>query len=88
MNSRLKKTALIAACALAPLAAVPAGPATAQSVISPAQDIVLSIGRGQLVTVPGSMANIFVANVTIADVQVKSQRQLYVFGKAGGETPL
>ncbi len=88
MNSRLKKTALIAACALAPLAAAPAGPATAQSVISPAQDIVLSIGRGQLVTVPGSMANIFVANDTIADVQVKSQRQLYVFGKAGGETTL
>jgi pilus assembly protein CpaC len=58
----------------------------AQSVISPAQDIVLSIGRGQLVTVPGNMADIFVANEAIADVQVKSQRQLYVFGKAGGET--
>lgn len=88
MNSRLKKTALIAACAVAPLAAAPAGPAIAQSVVSPAQDIVLSIGRGQLVTVPGNMADIFVANEAIADVQVKSQRQLYVFGKAGGETTL
>ena len=58
----------------------------AQTVISPAQDIVLSIGRGQLVTVPGNMADIFVANDAVADVQVKSQRQLYVFGKAGGET--
>ena len=86
MNSRVMKSALIAACALAPLASVPAGPAMAQSVISPAQDIVLSIGRGQLVTVPGNMADIFVANDQIADVQVKSQRQLYVFGKAGGET--
>jgi len=88
MNSRLLKSALIAACALAPLAAAPAGPATAQSVATPAQDIVLSIGRGQLVTVPGNMADIFVANDAIADVQVKSQRQLYVFGKAGGETTL
>ena len=88
MNSRLLKSALIAACALAPLAAAPAGPALAQSVATPAQDIVLSIGRGQLVTVPGNMADIFVANDAIADVQVKSQRQLYVFGKSGGETTL
>jgi pilus assembly protein CpaC len=86
MNSRLLKSALIAACALAPLASAPAGPAMAQSVISPAQDIVLSIGNGQLVTVPGNMADIFVANDQIADIQVKSQRQLYVFGKAGGVT--
>jgi len=86
MNSRVMKTVLCAACALAPLAAVPAGQALAQSVISPAQDIALSIGRGQLVTVPGNMADIFVSNESVADVQVKSQRQLYVFGKAGGET--
>jgi pilus assembly protein CpaC len=86
MNSRLLKSTLIAACALAPLASVPAGPAMAQSVVSPAQDIVLSIGRGQLVTVPGNMADIFVSNEAVADVQVKSQRQLYVFGKAGGQT--
>src|SRR5690606_15959837 len=50
------------------------------------QDIVLSIGRGQLVTVPSNTADIFVANEGVADAQVKSQRQLYVFGKAGGET--
>ena len=79
-------TVLTAACALSPLAAVPAGPALAQAVVSPAQEIVLSIGRGQLVTVPGSMTDIFVANDQVADVQVKSQRQLYVFGRAGGET--
>ncbi len=86
MNSRLLKSALIAACALAPLAIAPAGPALAQTLVAPAQDIALSIGRGQLVTVPGNMADIFVSNETVADVQVKSQRQLYVFGKAGGET--
>ena len=31
-------------------------------------------------------ALVHVANEQIADIQVKSQRQLYVFGKAGGET--
>ena len=86
MKNRVMKTALCAACALAPLAAVPAGQALAQAVISPSQDIALSIGRGQLVTVPGNLADIFVANDAVADVQVKSQRQLYVFGKAGGTT--
>jgi pilus assembly protein CpaC len=86
MYSSIFKTALFAACALAPLATVPASPAMAQSVARPSQDLVLSIGRGQLISVPGNMADIFVANDAIADVQVKSQRQLYVFGKAGGET--
>ncbi|MBO9519313.1 MAG: type II and III secretion system protein family protein [Porphyrobacter sp.] len=86
MKSRVLKTVLIAACALAPLAAASSGPAMAQALVSPAQDIALSIGRGQLVTVPGNMADIFVSNESVADVQVKSQRQLYVFGKAGGET--
>lgn len=86
MKRRLTTKLLLAGLALAPLTAVPATTATAQSVIKPSQDVVLSIGRGELVNVPGSMADVFVANDFIADVQVKSQRQLYVFGKAGGET--
>lgn len=88
MQSRIFKTVLTAACALAPLAAVPVGTAQAQSIVSPAQDIVLSIGRGELVTVPGNMADIFVANESVADVQVKSQRQLFIFGLSGGETTI
>ncbi len=87
MTSRLMKTVMSAAVALAPLAMLPAAPAQAQSV-APAQDLVLSIGRGELVTVPGNMADIFVANDQVADVQVKSQRQLYIFGLSGGETTI
>ena len=74
------------AAALAPLALIPTGTAEAQSISRPANDIVLSIGRGQLVTVAGTMADVFVADEKVADVQVKSNRQLYVFGKGGGET--
>ncbi len=88
MQTRLLKSVLTAAVALAPLAAMPAGTAQAQTVISPAQDIVLSIGRGELINVPGNMADIFVANDTIADVQVKSQRQLFVMGLSGGLTTI
>ena len=32
------------------------------------------------------MTDVFVSNDKVADVQVKSQRQLYVFGKGRGET--
>ena len=74
-----------AACAIAPLALV-ASPAQAQSIVRPVQDISLSIGNGQLVNVPGTMADVFVANDMVADVQVKSSTQLYVFGKGGGTT--
>ncbi|WP_443477906.1 type II and III secretion system protein family protein [Novosphingobium aerophilum] len=87
MQTRLLKSMLVAACAIAPLASpIAATPASAQSVVQPAQDLTLSIGNGQLVNVPGAMADVFVANDAVADVQVKSARQLYVFGKAGGTT--
>lgn len=80
--------AVMAGLALAPVAAVPAATANAQTVVRPSQDIVLSIGRGELVNVPGAMADVFVANSEIADVQLKSQRALYVFGVGGGETTI
>ena len=83
---RLAITLLSAACAVAPLTLIPAAQVDAQTVSRPANEIVLSIGRGQLVTVDGAMADLFVADDKIADVQVKSNRQLYIFGKAGGET--
>ncbi|QDH35654.1 type II and III secretion system protein family protein [Porphyrobacter sp. YT40] len=86
MTSKFKIKLLLAALAAVPMAAMPVATATAQSVAKPSQEIVLSIGKGELVTVPGTMADVFVANEEVADVQVKSQRQLYVFGKAGGET--
>jgi pilus assembly protein CpaC len=57
-------------------------------VTAPARSLALGIGRGELVTLPASMSDVFVANDTIADVQVKSGNQLYVFGKAGGETTI
>lgn len=88
MKRRLFATAMCACCAVLPFAAAPVAPAHAQAIISPASDIVLSVGRGELISVPGTMADVFIANDSIADVQVKSNRQLYIFGRSGGETTL
>ena len=87
MKRRLSATFLSAIALAAPIA-MPATSAQAQSVTRPAQDIVLSVGRGELITVPGNMADIFIANEAIADVQIKSGRQLYVFGRSGGQTTI
>ncbi|MEO6715635.1 MAG: type II and III secretion system protein family protein [Novosphingobium sp.] len=88
MKRRISLSLMAAACASLPLALAAPGQAHAQSVMRPASSIVLSIGRGQLVSVPGAMKDVFVANEAVADVQIKSQRQLYVFGKSGGETTI
>jgi pilus assembly protein CpaC len=86
MNRRFTATRLLAGFAAAPLAGLPALPANAQETIAPSRDINLSIGRGELINVPGTMSDVFVANDGIADVQIKSERQLYLFGKSGGVT--
>ena len=82
---KLRPALLGAALFAAPIATLPTM-ADAQTVVRPTQDIVLSIGKGELINVPGSMSDVFIANDNIADIQVKSQRQLYLFGKSGGET--
>ncbi|MEP7221465.1 MAG: type II and III secretion system protein family protein [Novosphingobium sp.] len=83
---RLISTLLTAACVSTPLALVTASPAHAQTVARPGTDLYLSVGRGQLVTVPGRMADIFVADEKVADVQIKSGNQLFLFAKGSGET--
>ena len=88
MKAKFLSRALLAGIAALPMAAMPTTTATAQQVVSPNKEIVLSIGRGELIAVPGAMADVFIANDQVADVQIKSQRQLYVFGKAGGETTI
>lgn len=89
MARRFTAKMLIAGLALVPATALVAPAATAQTVIKPgSQEIVLSIGRGQLINVGGTMADVFIANDAVADVQIKSQRQLYVFGKSGGLTTI
>lgn len=89
MKRRLMKSLLAAACLAAPLAAAPAqAQVRTQNVEKPTSEMVLSVGRGQLVTLPAPVRDLFITDDNIVDVQVKSERQLYVFGKAGGETTI
>ncbi|HEU5286508.1 MAG TPA: type II and III secretion system protein family protein, partial [Sphingomicrobium sp.] len=57
-----------------------------QSAARPSETLNLSQGTGTLVRLSAPMSDVFVANDTIADVQVRSATQLYVFGKGRGET--
>jgi Flp pilus assembly secretin CpaC len=64
-----------------------AAPAAAQpTAAKPAETLTLSKGTGTLVRLSEPMSDVFVANDTVADVQVRSSSQLYVFGKGSGET--
>ena len=74
--------ALATGLALAPsqTAAQPAG------AVAPSNDVTLSVGTGRMVRLNGTMTDLFVANETIADVQVRSPNQIYIFGRAAGNT--
>ena len=90
-SNKLKRAALgtaIAAALAATLAASLAGQAAAQpaGAVAPANDVTLSVGTGRMVRLNGTMSDLFVANPEIADVQVRSPSQIYIFGKAAGTT--
>jgi len=81
-------TALAAlALGLAGVAVAAPTPAAAQAA-RPSETLNLSQNTGTLVRLSSPMSDLFVANDAIADVQVRSASQLYVFGKAAGETTI
>ena len=86
-RQRRPGTALLALALALGSTALTASPALAQpSAAKPSETLNLSQGTGSLVRLSSPMSDLFVANDTIADVQVKSSTQLYVFGKGKGET--
>lgn len=48
----------------------------------------VATGRGRLVTLARPMSDLFISDDNIADVQVRSPTQLYIFGKKSGETTI
>jgi pilus assembly protein CpaC len=82
-------TALLGAAALLPVVAAQAGMSTGvhtATIGKPTESMTLSIGSGQMVALHAPMSDLFVADDKIADVQVRSPNQLYIFGKGAGET--
>ena len=86
MNRATLGTAMAAVLA-ASLGTVAPAPAIAQPTAArPSNDVTLSVGTGRMVRLDGQMSDLFVANDAIADVQVRSSNQIYIFGKGPGET--
>jgi pilus assembly protein CpaC len=81
------KTILKAGVAVAIFAASASNAAPAKPGAAAAgQPIVLAIGRGQQVNLTSPVTDVVVANPNIADVDVRSSKQLYILAKGPGET--
>ena len=86
---RMSMTSVGVSLAMALAAAGSAGPAPAQTAAAATGALLqVNTGRGRLVTLARPMSDIFVADDAIADVQVRSPTQLYIFGKKPGETTI
>jgi pilus assembly protein CpaC len=75
------------ATAIAAATVVTAAPAAAQnsSAYRPSREVLLSVGEGELISLPRGVANVWTSNAGVADVQVNTPRQIGLFGKAAGE---
>lgn len=90
-NPRRTRLAMSAAAALGLALASSALPAAAQprsSGYRPTQEVLLSLGQGELVSLPRDVANVWTSNAEVADIQVNSPRQIGLFGKGNGEATI
>jgi pilus assembly protein CpaC len=51
----------------------------------PTSEVLLSIGQGELITLPANVASVWTSNPGVADVYVNNPRQIHLFGKEFGE---
>ncbi|WP_339702616.1 type II and III secretion system protein family protein [uncultured Sphingosinicella sp.] len=87
----MKLKAILCGCTAALSLAAMATPATrAQdtTITSASSSLNVGVNKGTLIRLERSMSDVFVANQKIADVQVRSDRLLYVYGVGAGETTI
>ncbi|MCJ9428587.1 type II and III secretion system protein family protein [Kordiimonas marina] len=95
--SSLKSVALATVAAVGILGAVHTAPAFAEGkalttragasiVNADADNLTIEVSKGTLIRLDRPATEVFVANPDVADVQVKSPRVIYIFGKRPGET--
>jgi pilus assembly protein CpaC len=71
------------------LLGLPATPASAQELIRPSgAPIAVDVSKGVLISLDRPADTVFVADPTIADVQIKSPKLIYLYGKEPGDTSL
>lgn len=85
-KTRFAMAALAVALGSTGLVALPVAAQTQSA--KETRTVILSIGRGQQINLGSNITDVVVANPSIADVEVKSARQIYIFGKGPGETSL
>lgn len=72
--------------------ATPLQPADAQTsqveTLTPADEVKIEVGKGQVIRLPRPAATVFVADPDIADVQAQSPSIIYLFGKRAGSTSM
>jgi len=84
----LSRLAICLGAAVALLAAAN-HPARSQTTITASgEPIELGVGQGTLINLPRNAATIFVSNPAIADIQVKTPRLIFLYGKTAGGTSL
>ena len=67
----------------------PVAPATGQNLIRPSgAPITVDVSKGVLISLDRPADTVFVADPTIADVQIKSPKLIYLYGKEPGDTSL
>ena len=78
-----------AALAIGLGAVTAASPAMAENrTFKPTSHVLLSIGEGQMISVNNSIADVWISNPGVADVDVTNPRQIKLYGKGAGEATL
>ena len=80
-------TAIVAvvAASLAGTASAPAFAQTGAGSYRPTNQVLLSVGEGEVITLPRNVVDVWTSNPGVADVNVTSPRKLGLFGKEAGE---
>jgi pilus assembly protein CpaC len=93
INSRARLGSALAALAIGLSAVATAAPAQAaqpkayaSGTYRPTAQLQLSVGEGQMINLPRSVASVWVSNPKAADVYVNNPRQINIFGKDFGDT--
>jgi pilus assembly protein CpaC len=87
MRRATARTAIFAvlATSLTPIMAAPALAAPPSGAYRPSKQVYLSVGEGEVISLPRAVADVWTSNPAVADVNVTSPRQLGLFGKDAGE---
>jgi pilus assembly protein CpaC len=85
LGTAIAALAIGLAATAAPTAAQAQPKAYTSGSYRPTAQVALSLGEGQMINLPRSVASVWTSNPKVADVYVSNPRQLNLFGKDNGE---